>query len=76
MFNTRISNDDWITLDNDIIRCQIKRIDDNTFYELDSHSLAITVCQEFWWDYLNGNNNGQLTATPHGFLIKISLAKA
>lgn len=69
ILNARLLDDGWITLDNDTIRCQIKRIDDNSFYELDSHTLAINVRQEYWWDYLRVSQNPRLKAAPLAFFL-------
>ena len=69
ILNTHMLDDGWILLDNDTIRCQIKRIDDNSFYELDLHTLAITVCQEFWWDYLRASHNPRLKSAPLAFFL-------
>lgn len=69
ILNARMLDDGWITLDNDTIRCQIKRIDDNSFYELDSHTLAITVSQEYWWNYLRVSQNPRLKSAPLAFFL-------
>lgn len=64
-----MSNNEWIELDDELIKCRIKRIDDDSYCALGVHSLSINECYGFWWNYLNCCDNEQLKATPLAFFL-------
>ena len=64
-----MSNNEWIELDHEFIKCRIKRIDDDCYCTLGVHSLAINECYEFWRNYLNCSDNENLKAAPLAFFL-------
>ncbi len=62
-------NDKWIELDSERIKCQIKRIDDDTYWTLRTDSLAIRECHEIWWNYIQQSDNAQLNEAPLAYFF-------
>ncbi|MDP2177643.1 MAG: hypothetical protein Q8K19_03950 [Methylicorpusculum sp.] len=61
----------WITLDYDLIKCQIKRIDDDCYLALSRHKLAFTECFDVWESYLSSSDNEELKTAPLAFFLMI-----
>ncbi|PKM33845.1 MAG: hypothetical protein CVV06_20510 [Gammaproteobacteria bacterium HGW-Gammaproteobacteria-10] len=61
----------WISLNHDLINCQIKRINDDDYFALDCHRIALTECLDAWWYYLRSSNNEDLRAAPLAFFFMI-----
>ncbi len=64
-----MSNDKWIELDCERIKCQIKRIDDGSYWTLRTDSLAIRECYGVWWNYLKQSDNALLNKAPLAFFL-------
>ncbi len=62
-------NNEWIELDNELIHCQIKRINDDCYRTLGVHTLAIRECYDVWWNYLSRSSNVQLNEAPLAYFF-------
>lgn len=62
-------NEKWIELDHELIKCRIKRIDNDCYRTLGVHSLPIKESNGSWWNYRNSSDNAQLNETPLAYFL-------